>query len=487
MSADRQRLYAACDKVVEYMLYTLVFFIPTSKSVVEVFATLSIMIWLYKNGLKAWEWTLGKMKSFVPPASTYDVLKILVPVGILAVLLVYSSIMISLAVISHHFDIEGDLFVTGVFLPITLFAIFLNILFFIVALAVARSNHGFSLKASTLSFMAVSLITSAFTSQRLGMSAEAFLFKTMEYLLIFLIMADVINTPRRVFNLVSSFLIAAFFSGIDGIYQRLAGYDLFRKFPMFADMKITAAFKAPNDFGTYVATMLPLPLALIAFSVMNWKKKIGLLVISLVLAACLLLTFARGAWLGFVAGFLFLLIFTGWKRLVAALIIVALLVSLTALIAPPDIKAQLGSLSKLGSDLSSMDRFLIWKTGWKMFLDRPLFGHGLNTFMSVFEKYKPASYEWIVYAHNCFLQIAAETGIIGLLVFLWFCVSVFIRGISKFTGTSDKFLKAAAIGAVACIIATLVNSFVDTNLYSLPLAVLFWSMCGLAVARVQPE
>jgi len=191
--------------------------------------------------------------------------------------------------------------------------------------------------------------------------------------------------------------------------------------------------------------------------------------------------------MGFVVGFLFLLIFIGWKRLVAALVIVALLVSLTALIAPPDIKAQLGSLSKLGSDLSSMDRFLIWKTGWKMFLDRPLFGHGLNTFMSVFEKYKPASYEWIVYAHNCFLQIAAETGIIGLLVFLWFCVSVSIRGISKFTGTSDKFLKAAAIGAVACIITTLVNSFFDTNLYSLPLAVLFWSMCGLAVARVRPE
>lgn len=487
MSADRTKLYSACDKTIEYMLYTLVFFIPTSKSVIEVMATLSIMIWLYKNGLKGWEWILEKKNSFVPPKSSSDLLKVIVPTGVLVTLLVYSSIMISLAVISHHFEIEGDLFTARIFVPITLFAVFLIALFFIIALAVARSNYGFSLKASVLSFMVISLITSAFTSQRLSISAEAFLFKTMEYLLIFLIMADVINTPRRVFNLVSIFLIAAFFIGIDGVYQRLAGRDLFRKFPLFLDMKITAAFKAPNDFGTYLATALPLPLALIAFNVMNWKKKLGLLALSLLLATCLLLTFARGAWLGFFAGFLFLLIFTGWRRLVAALVILALLASLTVLLAPPVIKAQLDSFAKLGSDTSSIDRLLIWKTGWRIFLDRPVFGHGLNTFMSVFEKYKPADYKWIVYAHNCFLQIAAETGIIGLLVFLWFCASILIRAISKFFGTSDKFMKAAVIGAAACIIATLTNSFVDTNLYSLPLAVLFWSLCGLAAARVQPE
>ncbi len=488
MNADRQRLYAACDKVIEYMLYTLVFFIPTSKSVVEVFATLSVMVWFYKNGLKSWEWILENRKSFVPPKSAYDALKIIAPIGILAIFLVYSSIMISLAVISHHFDIEGDLFAPGVFVPITIFAIFLIMLFFIIVLAVARSGHGFSLKASITSLMAVSLITSTFTSQRLGISAEAFLFKTMEYLLIFLIIADVINTPRRVFNFVSVFVAAAFFSGIDGIYQRVAGYDLFRHFPIFLDMKITGAFKASNDFGTYLATSLPLPLALVFFAAIRWKKKFGLIAVSLLLAACLLLTFARGAWLGFFAGFLFLFAFTGWKRFAAALIILGLLLSLTVAFAPPAIKAQLGgSFTSLGVDTSSADRLLIWKTGWKMFLDKPLFGHGLNTFMSVFERYKPPEYSEIVYAHNCFLQIAAETGIIGLLVFLWFCASILVRAISKFFSSHDKLVKAAVIGAAACIIATLTNSFVDTNLYSLPLAVLFWSLCGLAAAGVQPE
>lgn len=488
MSLDaRARTYSVCDKIIEYMLYTLVFFIPTSKSVVEVFATLLIMVWLYKNSLKAWEWALEKKKAFAPPGSGSDLLKILVSTGLIATFLVYSSIMISMAVISRHFEIKGDLTAPVIFVFITLFAMFLIMLFLIIALAVIRSNHGFSLKASVLSIIIISLVTTAFTSQRLSISAEAFLFKTMEYVLIFLIIADVINTPRRVFNLVSVFLVAAFFTGLDGIYQRLTGYDLFRKFPMFVDTKITAAFKAPNDFGTYLATALPLPLALIAFNVTDWKKKSGLLVLSLLLATCLLFTFSRGAWLAFLAGFLFLFVFAGGKRFVIALVILVLLASMTVLFAPPMIKDTLNSSAKLGSDVSSIDRLLIWKTGWRMFLDRPVFGHGLNTFMSVFEKYKPSGYSWIVYAHNCFLQMAAETGIIGLLVFLWFCVSIFIRALSNFFSASDRFLKAVAIGTAACIIATLTNSLVDTNLYSLPLAVLFWSLCGLAAVRVQTE
>lgn len=487
MTADRKRLYSSCDKLIEYMLYTLVFFIPTSKSVVEVFATLSIMVWLFKNGVKAWDWVFEKKSSFSPPKERFSLFAILVPMAVIVSLLVYSSVMISMAVISHYFDIGPDLFSPGVFIPIAIFAVILIFIFFIIIFAIANENYGFNIKTSAVSFIIICLITSAFTTQRLGISAEAFLFKTMEYLLIFLIMADIINTPRRVFNVICAFLSAAFFVGLDGIYQRFAGRDLFRGFPMFETVKITATFKAPNDFGTYLGTILPLPIALIFFNVMNWKRKVGLLILSFILAACLLLTFARGAWLGFLTGFLLLFIFAGGRRLVAALVVIALLVSLTVAFAPPMVKEQLGSLVKLGSDLSSVDRLLIWKTGWKMFLDRPIFGHGLNTFMSVFEKYKPVEYKEIVYAHNCFLQMAAETGLVGLLIFLWFCVSVIFRGLSKFLLASNRLMKAASLGAVACVVATLANSFVETNLYSLPLAVLFWSLCGLAAARIQPE
>lgn len=487
MSPSKARVYSACDKAIEYLLYTLVFFIPTSKSVVEVFATLAIAIWLYKNGLRAWEWVLEKKRSLLIPGSTAELLKILVPAGIAAALLVYSSVMISLAVISHHFGIESDLLGAGTFILITLLAALLIAVFLIIVLAVVRSDFGLGLKAAVISYICVSVVTSAFTSQNPGLSSEALLFKVMEYLLIFLIMADVINTPRRLFNLVASLLIAAFFVGLDGLYQRVAGYDLFRRFPLFEEAKITASFTAPNGFAAYLAAVLPLPLALIAFNVTTLRRRFGLFALSLVLAVCLLLTFTRGAWLGFFAGFLLLFLFAGMRRFVTAIVIFALLVSLATAFAPAAVKSHLGSLAKIGTDLSSADRLIIWKTGWKMFMDMPLFGHGLGTFMSVFERYRPAGYNEIVYAHNCFLQMAAETGIMGLLAFLWLCASVILRAFSRFLKSSDNLIRAAALGAAACVSAFLVNSAVDTILYSLPLAVLFWSLCGLAAARIQPE
>ncbi len=107
--------------------------------------------------------------------------------------------------------------------------------------------------------------------------------------------------------------------------------------------------------------------------------------------------------------------------------------------------------------------------------------------MSVFGKYKPKDYIEIVYAHNCYLQMAAETGIFGLLIFLWFVAALLKGAVFKVLKFKDKFLKATLIGIVGGILAYLVHSFVDTHLYSLPLAVLFWAMAGLAAAKIESK
>jgi putative inorganic carbon (HCO3(-)) transporter len=153
--------------------------------------------------------------------------------------------------------------------------------------------------------------------------------------------------------------------------------------------------------------------------------------------------------------------------------------------APDAIKEQMRSFLRPGSDVSTNDRVIIWKTGWKMFIDKPVFGHGLNTFMRVFSDFRPKEYGWIVYAHNCFLQMAAEIGIIGLLAFLWLAFVILWETMLKFLTLKESFLRAAFLGMVGGLLAYLINSFFDTNLYSLPLAVMFWSVAGLAAAKFQ--
>jgi len=118
-----------------------------------------------------------------------------------------------------------------------------------------------------------------------------------------------------------------------------------------------------------------------------------------------------------------------------------------------------------------------------MIKERPLFGHGLSTFMGNFPKYGKGYYYLtqgiIPYAHNCYLQIAAETGIVGLASFLCLIGTFFTHTIISLKKIKNRFYHAVLSGISAGIIVTLVHSAVDTNLYSLQLSVLFWLMLGL--------
>lgn len=132
-------------------------------------------------------------------------------------------------------------------------------------------------------------------------------------------------------------------------------------------------------------------------------------------------------------------------------------------------------------------RYVLWSMAGKMFADRPFIGQGLGTFMYNFEKFKPADYpmreEGISYAHNCFLQIAAETGLLGLLSFVCMITLLFFISVKTLKSIRNNHPYYQPLcGLVMGIFAYLVSSFFDTNIYSLQLAVLFWYLLGLAVA-----
>ena len=117
-----------------------------------------------------------------------------------------------------------------------------------------------------------------------------------------------------------------------------------------------------------------------------------------------------------------------------------------------------------------------------MIKENPFLGKGLGTFMDYYKKHKIPGDETIYYAHNCYLQIWAETGIFGLLSFLLFVGSVLCRRIKAIKVNSLPWQSSVLLGLISAVFGFLVHSFFDTNLYSLQLAVLFWFMLGLAVS-----
>ncbi|KPK39193.1 MAG: hypothetical protein AMJ78_08870 [Omnitrophica WOR_2 bacterium SM23_29] len=395
MKIDKGKVNSICERIIEYSLYTLVFFLPASKAFVEICATLAFIAWIVKN-TNNYSFKLPKTDLNIP------------------------------------------------------------LLFFII----------------------ISIFSVTVTTRQPDISARTFFRKSMEYVIIFFMMAEVITTKKRLTNILIAILASSLIVGLDGIYQHIMKFDFVRRFPLYAG-KVTATFQFSNNLAGYLITVLPIPISLVIHKVTNRRIRFSLVALSALLVVCLLLSRSRGAWLGFILALFFVCLFNGKKVFLVAILFLIIL----ALFSPLAIRDQIRSFATLDTDVSTNDRMIIWETGWRMFIDKPLFGHGLGTFMSVFGKYKPKDYIEIVYAHNCYLQMAAEIGIFGLLIFLWFIVALIKSSIFKLLRFDDKFLKATLIGIVGGILAYLVHSFVDTHLYSLPLAVLFWAMAGLAAAK----
>jgi len=148
----------------------------------------------------------------------------------------------------------------------------------------------------------------------------------------------------------------------------------------------------------------------------------------------------------------------------------------TLFLFPPFIKRIMFSFSLSGDS----QRYIIWQGAIDMIKESPFLGKGLGTFMDYFSQYVPNMSA--CYAHNCYLQIWAESGIFTLIAFLALAGFIVYRGIRiSLRNKQDEFGILLA-GLTSGIFGFLVVSFFDTQLYSLQLSVLFWTILGVTVS-----
>src|SRR5208283_5076650 len=102
-------------------------------------------------------------------------------------------------------------------------------------------------------------------------------------------------------------------------------------------------------------------------------------------------------------------------------------------------------------------RVVLYRAAWKMITEHPFLGKGLGTFMDYCAQYTGNS--WACYAHNCFLQMWAESGIFSLLSFLLFNGYVFYKSIKVILRAPASLNSFLLIGLNAGLLGFLVHSF----------------------------
>lgn len=256
-----------------------------------------------------------------------------------------------------------------------------------------------------------------------------------------------------------------------------------------------------NTLSGYLALILPLGLYLLSAAKTTCRRRLwgmsGIIVI-----VSLILTRSRGAWLAAVAAavvFGALAAAGGTLRLrprpllwaIGGVLAVALL---TMWITRGDTAMSVANRMRAALSFHSpsmRQRVLIWKVTWRMIRERPLLGGGVGAFQmryldslgGVLED--PANVALKRYAinvkesHNDYLQMWAEMGLAGLIVWLMF-VALVMRSLARAVrnahyGVDERLWCASSAGVLAGFAAMGLTAF---PLQTLPTAPLFWMLIG---------
>mgnify|MGYP000725347966 CR=1 FL=1 len=152
---------------------------------------------------------------------------------------------------------------------------------------------------------------------------------------------------------------------------------------------------------------------------------------------------------------------------------------------PPPIRREGVDLTMkdLANPASFKLRLGYWKTGLRMAIDNPAIGVGLGCFGYAYPRYQQAGVGDVKAAHNDYLQILCETGLLGFLAFCGFWTWFIWTGARRILRENDPQERATLAGLYAGLLAFLIHALVDFPFYNPALAFFAFLIAGLFLAR----
>jgi len=211
------------------------------------------------------------------------------------------------------------------------------------------------------------------------------------------------------------------------------------------EVRITGLMGEPNFYAYGSVVALPICLA----GLLGRRRKWAWAAAAAPSAAALVLSYSRAAFLAVIAGAVWVVLRAPRGRLVALLMLVAALL-IGAIVAPEAYIRRVTGVSTLRSDPSVQWRVDAWRAAVQAVHDYPMFGVGAGNITRI----TPRG----LYAHNSYLEVAAELGIPGLLAFLAiFALS--LRDAFRFSAQTKGSSRFMMIGLQAALVATAVFWF----------------------------
>ncbi len=129
------------------------------------------------------------------------------------------------------------------------------------------------------------------------------------------------------------------------------------------------------------------------------------------------------------------------------------------------------------------DRLPIWRDSLQIVKHFWLTGSGFGTFISIFPEFKTIPGNIIYdHAHNDYIELLTDGGVIGLTLAAWFVVAVLREGWKMIGRRRDRYSILVGIGALSGIVGMLVHGLSDFNMHNGADGLYFFFLCGLLVS-----
>lgn len=307
-------------------------------------------------------------------------------------------------------------------------------------------------------------------------------------MLIYFMVSNMIRSQEGVRRMLRVLLISCSVVAILGLGQYFFSSmeTKFVDMSLFSDLggRVYSTFENPNMLAEYLALLLPLWLA-VSLSSQRTSRRLGALLGLLLGAACLIVTWSRGAWLGTIVALLFFVLLLGHRAL-SYLLLCALPGAVLIPMLPERIVRRFTSIGS-GVDSSIRYRRYLWEGVHHMLGDHWLTGVGVgeNAFCNVYHEYALPGIETAVHSHNVYLQLLCGLGIVGLVVFAVAMLLWLRRALEYYRFGEWRMPRMIVLGGVAGVLALLVMGLFDDIFYNYRIFFLFWTLMGLVVAQLR--
>ena len=312
------------------------------------------------------------------------------------------------------------------------------------------------------------------------------------------------DTPHRLHILVRTIIIFGFCLALFGLTQSFTSPNKVYWIRELSQSTAFGPFINRHHFAGYMELTIALPLGLLFAGAVDKEKRLLYLFAAGLMGVALVMTSSRGGIISLVAQILFFVVVTalwrpennerrvrrGWLSGVAIRVglgvglLVALFAGVLLLGGEFSITRFIDSVN---TDDPTTGRAHFWSVTVDIIKAHPWIGTGLGAFGVIYTRYDSRNGLFrLEQAHNDYLQIFSDAGVIGAALALGFIVILVRRAFVRMR-SADEFRRGIAVAALGGCFAVLVHSLFDFTLHTTSNALLFLILAGLATMNGRVE